>query len=468
MRESGVQYRNSPCRIKKGGNPVRSVVDFFRCLSTFHIIFMSDQPKRGLSTIAIRGGYKNEPTTNACAVPIYLTSAYNFPSSEYATNLFALKEAGNIYTRLNNPTNDVLEQRLAELHGGSGALVLSSGQAATLTSVLNITRCGQNIVASKALYGGTVNLFAVTMARMGITTRFVDLQDLTALEAAIDDDTRLVFCETIGNPRNNVDDFEAIAAIAHSHGIPVISDNTVAPPPWFNPFEHGVDIVVYSLTKFISGHGTVLGGAIVDSGNFNWENGKFGEITEADPSYHGVKYVESFGNMAYIVKARAQLLRDMGNCLSPLNAFQIMQGMETLPLRLAAHGKNALTVAQWLEKHSNVLTVNYPGLPSHPDNANANKYLQNGFGGIIGITVKGGRQGSVQFMDSVKMLSHMTNLGDAKTVVTHPASTTHQQLTDQQLIDCGISEDFIRISVGIEDVEDIIADLDQALNSIQA
>lgn len=426
----------------------------------------TDSP--GLSTIVIRGGYKNEPATNACAVPLYLTSAYNFPTSDYAADLFALKQPGNIYTRLNNPTNDVLEQRLAAMHGGTGALVFSSGQAATTTAVLNITSAGQNIVASNALYGGTMNLFAYTLKRLGIETRFVNTKDLAAVEAAIDENTRLVFSETIPNPRNTVEDYEAIADIAHRHGIPIIIDNTVTPPNWFNPFEHGVDVIVYSLTKFISGHGTVLGGAIVEKGTFDWNNGKFPEICEPDPSYHGVSYWESFPGISYVLKARAQLLRDFGNCLSPFNAHQIMQGMETLPLRLKAHADNALAVAEWLSKHPAVTSVNYPGLPAHPDHAMAARYFRNGFGGMIGFTIKGGRAGSRKFMDAVQMLSHMTNLGDAKTVVTHPASTTHQQLTDQQLIDCGISEDFIRMSVGIEDVKDIIADLDQALAASQS
>lgn len=432
---------------------------------------MSNKNHPGLSTIAIRGGYRNEATTNAAATPIYLTTAYNFNSSEHAANIFALKEFGNIYTRITNPTNEMLEQRLAELHGVTGAVVLSSGQAAVMSAIMNITSAGQNFVASKSLYGGTINLFAFTLKRFGIEVRFVDLKDTAAIEAAIDENTRLVYSETLGNPGNNVDDYEAIVATAHKHNLPVVMDNTVAPPPWFNPFEYGVDVVIYSLTKFIGGHGTVMGGAILESGKFNWNNGKYPEISEPDPSYHGVNYWENFGGhdkavvpgIAYVLKVRTQLLRDMGNSLSPFNAFQIMQGMETLPLRLAAHAKNAQAVAEWLDNHPSVSWVNYPGLPVHRDYENAKKYFKSGCGSIIGFGIKGGKTNGVKFIEALKLFSHVANLGDAKSLVTHPASTTHQQLSPEQMKAAGVSEEFIRLSIGLENIEDILADLDQAL-----
>lgn len=427
---------------------------------------MSNEAPHGLSTIAIRGGYRNEPTTNASAAPLYLTTAYNFNSSEHAANLFALKEFGNIYTRLTNPTNEMLETRLAGMHGVSGAVVLSSGQAAVMSAVLNIAGCGQNIVASKSLYGGTINLFSHTFKRLGIEVRFVDLKDIAALENAIDEDTRLVYSETLGNPGNNVDDYEAIVEAAHKHGLPVVMDNTVAPPPWFNPFDYGVDVVVYSLTKFIGGHGTVMGGAVLESGKFNWNNGKFPEISEPDASYHGVNYWENFGGhdkaavpgISYVIKIRTQILRDMGNSLSPFNAFQIMQGMETLPLRLAAHAANAQAVAEWLDKHPLVEWVNYPGLPVHRDHEAARKYFKNGFGAIVGFGIKGGQSAGIKFIEALKMFSHVANLGDAKSIVTHPASTTHQQLTSEQRKAAGVSDEFIRLSIGLENIEDIIAD----------
>lgn len=436
---------------------------------------MSTQQSPGLSTLALRAGYRNEPSTNACAAPIYLTAAFNFNSSAHAANLFGLKEFGNIYARLTNPTTDVLEQRLAALHNAAGAVAFSSGQAAITAAILNITGAGQNIVASKSLYGGTVNLFAVTLKRLGITVKFVNLQDSAALEAAIDDNTRLVYTETLGNPSNNVDDYEEIARIAHAHGLPVVTDNTVAPPAWFNPFKHGADIAIYSLTKFISGHGTALGGAIVEKGDFPWNNGKFPEITEPDESYHGLSYWAAFGKhdeavapgVAFVIKARAQILRDMGACLSPLNAFQIMQGLETLQIRLAAHAKNAQAVAEWLEKHPLVTWVNYPGLASHKDHERAVHYFKNGFGGIIGFGIKGGKEAGVKFIDSVKLFSHLANIGDAKSLVIHPASTTHQQLSPEQRKAAGVSDEFVRLSIGIEDIQDLLADLDQALTASQ-
>ena len=429
----------------------------------------------GIETIALHGGQTPDPATNARAVPIYQTTSYVFNSAEHAANLFALKEFGNIYTRIMNPTTDVLEKRLAELDGGKGALALASGQAAITLSILNITRAGQNIVSTSYLYGGTYNLFHYTLPKLGIEVKFVDSSKVSEVEAAIDGNTRLVYMESIGNPKNNVDDFPAIADVAHKHGIPFIVDNTVSPPPLLKTFELGADINVYSLTKFIGGHGTSIGGAIVDSGKFNWNNGKFPELVEPDPSYHGVSYWQAFGlhdkavvpGIAYILKARVQLLRDIGPTLSPFNAFLFLQGLETLPLRVRQHAKSALAVAQWLEKHPAVSWVNYPGLPSHPDHSRASRFLKEGAGAIIGFGIKGGRTAGVKLIDAVKLFSHLANIGDAKSLIIHPASTTHQQLTPEEQASTGVSEDYVRLSIGLENIEDILADLDQALKASQ-
>jgi O-acetylhomoserine (thiol)-lyase len=434
---------------------------------------LEKEKELGLETVALHGGQEADPTTGARAVPIYQTTSYVFKSVEHAANLFALKESGNIYTRMMNPTTDVLEKRLALLEGGTGALAVASGQSAITLAVLNITRSGQNIVSTSYLYGGTYNLFYYTLSKLGIEVRFVDSSDPANVEKAIDENTRLVYGESIGNPKNNVDDYPAIAEIAHKHGIPFIIDNTVSPPPILKPFDYGADVVVYSLTKFIGGHGTSIGGAIVDSGRFNWNNGKFPEIVEPDPSYHGVSYWEAFGQhekavipgVAYVMKARVQLLRDLGPALSPFNAFLFLQGLETLPIRMREHSRNAMAVAVWLEKHPQVAWVNYPGLPSHPDHSRAKKFLKEGFGAIIGFGIKGGKEAGIKFINSVKLLSHLANIGDAKSLVIHPASTTHQQLTPEQRASSGVTDDFIRLSVGLESVDDIIADLDQALKS---
>jgi len=436
---------------------------------------MSENINFNAETIALHAGQVPDPATNSRAVPIYQTSSYVFNSAEHAANLFGLKEFGNIYTRIMNPTTDVLEKRLAALDGGTGALAVASGQSAITLSILNITKAGQNIVSTSYLYGGTYNLFHYTLPRLGIEVRFVNSSDSANVDAAIDENTRLVYSESIGNPKNNIDDFSAIADIAHKHGIPYIVDNTVS-PVIFRPIDFGADIVVYSLTKYIGGHGTSIGGAIVDSGKFNWDNGKFPEIVEPDPSYHGISYWAAFGNhdkavvpgIAYILKARVQLLRDLGPALSPFNSFLFIQGLETLPLRIREHSKNSLAVAQWLESHPAVSWVNYPGLASHPDNANANKYLKGGFGGIIGFGIKGGREAGVKLIDAVKLFSHLANIGDAKSLIIHPASTTHQQLTPEEQLTTGVSDDFVRLSVGLETLEDIIADLDQALAASQA
>jgi len=424
---------------------------------------MSDP--QSLATIALHAGQTPDGTTLARAVPIYQTSSYVFKNSEHAANLFALKEPGNIYTRLMNPTTDVLEKRVAALDGGAAALAFASGQAAITATVLTLAKAGQNIVSASALYGGTYNLFNHTLSRYGITTRFVDSSDPENFRTAIDENTRLIYCESIGNPRNNIDDFEAIASIAHKAGIPLVVDNTVTTPVLFRPLQHGADIVVYSLTKFMSGHGTSIGGCVVDGGKFPWDNGRFPEFTEPDPAYHGTVFWDAVGAIAFIVKMRVQILRDMGACISPFNSFQILQGLETLHLRMPRHVENALKVAQWLEKHPQVAWVNYPGLASHPDNSRARKYFPKGAGAIIGFGVKGGKAASVKFIDNVKLASHLANIGDAKTLVIHPASTTHQQLSDEEQLATGVTPDFVRLSVGIEGVEDIIADLDQALKA---
>jgi O-acetylhomoserine (thiol)-lyase len=426
---------------------------------------MSSETEYQDGTLALHAGQVPDPTTNSRAVPIYQTSSYTFDSAEHAANLFSLKEMGNIYTRLMNPTTDVLEKRLAELDGGVGALGLASGSAAITLAIMNIARCGDNIVASSNLYGGTFNLFQHTFKRMGIEVKFVDFAEPAKIAAAIDDKTKAVFTETIGNPKNNVDDFEAVAKVAHDNGLPFIVDNTVATPLLFKPLEHGADIVCYSLTKFIGGHGTSIGGAVVDSGNFDWSSGRFAEFTTPDPSYHGLVYHEALGNLAYILKMRLTLLRDMGPCLSPTNAFYFLQGLETLHVRMPRHCENALKVARFLESHPQVSWVNYPGLESHKDYRNAQRYLPKGQGAILGFGIKGGTDAGTSFIDNVKLASHLANIGDAKTLVIHPASTTHQQLTADEQLAAGVTPDYIRVSVGIEDVEDIIADLDQALKA---
>lgn len=420
-----------------------------------------------METLLLHAGQTPDSETLSRAVPIYLTSSYVFKSSDHAADLFGLRETGNIYTRMMNPTTDVLEQRLAALDGGVGALAVASGQAAITYAVLNITKAGQNIVSTSYLYGGTYNLFHYTLPRFGITVKFVDSSDPENIRRAIDENTRLVYTESVGNPKNNVDDFGAIAAIAHAAGIPLIIDNTVTTPYLFKPLDQGADIVVYSLTKFICGHGTSIGGAIVDGGKFPWNNGKFPEFTESDPSYHGLKYWEALGNLSYILKMRVTLLRDMGACLSPFNAFQFLQGLETLHVRMPRHVENARAVAAWLERNPAVSWVNYPGLASHRDHANAKKYLPKGEGAIIGFGIKGGVEAGRKFIDNVKLLSHLANIGDAKSLVIHPASTTHQQLSEEEQLASGVSPDFIRLSIGLEGIDDILEDMSQALDASQ-
>jgi O-acetylhomoserine (thiol)-lyase len=423
---------------------------------------------QGIHTLSLHAGQKPDPTTGARAVPIYQTTSYVFRDSDHAANLFALKEFGNIYTRLMNPTTDVFEQRVAALEGGTGALGVASGQAAITYALLAITRLGDEIVAGNNLYGGTYQLFHHTFPKLGRTVKFVDSRKPEAFKAAITEKTRAVYIETIGNPKLDVPDFEAIAAIAHENGIPLVVDNTVG-IGLVRPFDHGADIIASSATKYIGGHGTSVGGVIVDSGKFQWNNGKFPEFTEPDPSYHGIQYwdalgnVPGMGNVAFILKIRVTLLRDIGAALSPFNAHEFLLGLETLPLRQARHSENALAVARWLKQHPQVSWVVYPGLEGDPSFANASKYLKKGFGGLVGFGIKGGKDAGKAFIDSVQLLSHVANIGDAKTLVIHPASTTHQQLTADEQASAGVTDDYIRLSIGLEDVEDIQADIDQAL-----
>ena len=433
---------------------------------------MNDSTRQAIETLAIHAGQVADPTTGARAVPIYQTTSFVFKDSQHAADLFALRAFGNIYTRLMNPTTDVLEKRLAALHGATGAVATASGMSATFYAIAAITSSGQNFVTGSNLYGGTYTLFTSTLRRFGISARFVDSGDPKNVEKAIDSSTRLIFTESIGNPRGNVDDFRALADVAHAHGLPLVVDNTVTPPPVFNPLAHGADIVVYSLTKMIGGHGTTMGGAIIEKGDFDWKKaGKYPEITEPDASYHGVNFWDAFGNhpkavapgLAFVLKVRTGLLRDIGACLSPFNAWQIIQGVETLPLRAKAHCANAQKVAEFLSKHPAVAWVNYPGLPNHPDHARAKKYFPIGAGAIMGFGIKGGLEAGKKVIDSVKLCSHLANVLDAKTLVIHPASTTHQQLTEREQLQAGVTADFVRVSVGLESVDDIVADLDQAL-----
>jgi O-acetylhomoserine (thiol)-lyase len=419
-------------------------------------------------TLALHAGQSADPATGSRAVPIYQTAAYQFKSTEHAADLFALKEFGNIYTRLMNPTTDVFEKRIAALEGGAGALAVSSGQSAISLALLNIARNGDEIVSADNLYGGTYTLFHYTLPKFGIKVNFVKSNDLAAIERAITPKTKAVYAESIGNPKLDVADLEGISRIAHKHGVPFILDNTVS-PYLLKPFDHGVDIIVYSATKFIGGHGTSLGGVIVDSGKFDWTSGKFPLIAGPDPSYHGIDFVEALkplGNIAYIIKARVTLLRDLGQALSPFNSFLFLQGVETLHLRLPRHAENALAVAKHLKKHPKVSWVNYPGLEDSPEKERAKKYLPIGAGAIVGFGIKGGAAAGKKFIDSLALVSHLANIGDAKSLAIHPATTTHQQLSAEEQLATGVTPDFIRLSVGIEHVEDIIADIEQALGKV--
>lgn len=418
-------------------------------------------------TLAIHAGQEPDPTTNSRAVPIYQTTSYTFDSTEHAANLFSLAEPGNIYTRIMNPTQDVFEKRIAALEGGVGALALSSGQAATTYALLNIAKAGDEIVASSSLYGGTYNLLQHTFAKLGVKVHFVDGSDPENFKAAITDKTKAVFAETLGNPRLDVLDIESIAQVAHDAGLPLIVDNTIATPILLKPFDYGADVIIHSATKFIGGHGTSIGGVIVDSGRFNWSAEKFPGLTEPDPTYHGVSYTRDVGEAAYITKARVQLLRDLGSAISPFNAFLLLQGLETLHLRIERHSENALAVAKYLEKHPAVEWVNYPGLESHPTYERNKQYLKKGFGAILTFGIKGGLEAGKKLINHVELFSHLANIGDAKSLIIHPASTTHQQLTEEEQRASGVSPELIRLSIGIEAVDDIIADLDQAISKSQ-
>ncbi|MCK9566020.1 MAG: O-acetylhomoserine aminocarboxypropyltransferase/cysteine synthase [Methanothrix sp.] len=427
------------------------------------------EKKLGLSTLAVHAGQESpDPATGSRVVPIYQTASYVFKSTEHAANLFALKELGNIYTRIMNPTSDVFEKRIAALEGGSGALAVASGQAAISIALLTITQVGDEIVSGNNLYGGTYELFHYTFPKLGRKVIFVDSTRPEEFLKAINSKTRAIYAETIGNPKLDVPDFEKIAGIAHKAGIPFVVDNTVG-IGIVRPIDYGADIIVDSATKFINGHGNSIGGIIVDSGKFNWSNGKFPEFTEPDPSYHGLKYWDTFGNfpglgnVAFVFKARVQLLRDLGPTISPFNSFLFLQGVETLVLRQERHSENALKVARFLKSHPAVAWVNYPGLEEHPSHALAVKYLKGKYNAILGFGIKGGLPAAKKFIESLDLLSHLANIGDSKSLVIHPASTTHQQLTPAEQEATGVTADFIRVSVGIEDVEDIIADLDQAL-----
>jgi O-acetylhomoserine (thiol)-lyase len=431
---------------------------------------MSQRPLR-FETLSVHAGYKPDPTTKAVAVPIYQTVAYAFDNAQHGADLFDLKVTGNIYTRIMNPTQDVLEQRVAALEGGIAALALASGQAAVTYSILTIAEAGDNIVASSALYGGTYNLFAHTLPQYGIQTRFADYRQPETFEALIDDRTKAVFVESLGNPQGNVTDIARIAEVAHRHGVPLIVDNTVPTPYLSRPFEHGADIVVHSLTKYLGGHGNSVGGAIVDSGKFPWAQHKdrFRRLNEPDVSYHGVVYTDALGPAAYIGRARVVPLRNIGAAISPFNAFLILQGIETLALRVDRISDNALAIARHLAHHSKVGWVNYAGLGDHPDHALVQKYLSGKASGILTFGVKGqpgqGRETGARFLDALQLFTRLVNIGDAKSLATHPASTTHRQLSAEELVKSGVSEDAVRLSIGIEHIDDLIADIDQALDA---
>ena len=416
------------------------------------------------NTLAIHGGQSPDSATNARAVPIYQTTSYTFDDADHAARLFALQEFGNIYTRLMNPTTDVFEQRIAALEGGVAALATASGQAAETLAILNLAKAGDEIISTTSLYGGTYNLFHYTLPKLGINFHFLDGADYEGIEAAINEKTRAIYSETVGNPKLDIIDIEKIAEIAHRHNLPLIVDNTTPSPALLRPIEFGADIVVHSATKFIGGHGTTIGGVIVDGGKFDWKaSGRFADFVEPDPSYHGISYAETFGNLAFIIKARVQGLRDTGAALSPFSSFLLLQGTETLHLRMERHSENALEAAKFLESHEQVEWVNYPGLESSKYNDLAKKYLPNGAGAIVTFGIKGGFEAGKKFINSVKLFSLLANIGDAKSLVIHPASTTHSQLTAEEQATTGVTPDLVRLSVGIEDIRDIIADLDNAL-----
>ncbi|MFP4323140.1 MAG: O-acetylhomoserine aminocarboxypropyltransferase/cysteine synthase family protein [Anaerolineales bacterium] len=431
---------------------------------------MSDTVERQLNfnTLAVHAGYQPDPTTGARAVPIYQTTAYQFQDTDHAARLFALQEPGNIYSRIMNPTNGVFEERLAALEGGVGALALASGQAAETLALLTICQAGDEIISSSAVYGGTYTLLAYTLKRMGITTHFVDSLEPDAMAAKITDKTRLIYLETIGNPALHVADFQAIADMAHSHNIPVVVDNTFGTPYLINPIEHGVDIVVHSTTKWISGHGLTIGGAIIDGGKFDWMSGRHPIFSEPEPAYHGLVMGEALGEMAFILRARVVGLRDMGARQAPFESFLSMIGLETLPLRMQRHCDNALAVARHLSDHPQVKWVNYPGLPNHPTYDTAQKYLPRGQGAVVGFGIEGGKAAGAKFIDNLMLFSHLANVGDARSLAIHPATTTHQQLSTAEQVASGVTDDYVRLAIGIEDIDDILWDLDQALHATTA
>lgn len=424
---------------------------------------------KGLGSRALHAGQQPDPSTGSRAMPIHQTTSYCFRDAGHAADLFALKEMGWIYTRLMNPTTDVFEQRMAALEGGIGGLAVASGQQAITVALLNLAHSGGHVVSANALYGGTLTLLGQTFKRLGVDVTFVDATRLDELEAAIRPETRAVYIESLANPKNDVLDYEAIADIAHRHGLPLVCDNTVLTPMLFRPFEHGIDISVYSATKFIGGHGTSIGGCIVDSGNFDWtrDADRWPQFTQPDASYHGTVFHEAVGQLCYILTCRTHWLRDMGGALSPFNAFLFLQGLETLHLRMPRHCQNAQAVAEFLAGHPLVNWVNYPGLVSHPTHQLAKRYLPEGVGAILGFGIKGGREAGRRFIEALQMCSHLANIGDAKSLVIHPASTTHSQQNEQELLAAGITDDYVRLSIGLEDIEDIKADLDQALQRSQ-
>jgi O-acetylhomoserine (thiol)-lyase len=427
---------------------------------------MTGPRPKGFDTLALHAGHTPDAETGARAVPIWQTTSYVFQDTAHAARLFALEEAGNIYTRIMNPTTAVLEQRVAALEGGVAGLAFASGMGAISGTLLTLCSEGDEIVSTTRLYGGTVTLFTNTLPRMGIQTVWVDSDEPEAFAEAITDRTKVVFLETIGNPKLTIPDLAGIAEVAHAQGVPVMIDNTTPSPALCRPIEHGCDIIVHSLTKYLGGHGNSIGGMIVDSGGFAWDSGRFAEFVDPDPSYHGLKFYEAFGAQTLAARARVRMLRDLGACLSPFNAFLILQGVETLSLRMARHSENALAVARFLGGHPKVAWVLYPGLPSHPSYERARQYLPGGASGLVGFGVCGGMQAGRKFIESLELFSHLANIGDARSLAIHPASTTHQQLTEEEQRAAGVTPDFVRLSVGIESLEDILADLDQALAAI--
>ena len=424
---------------------------------------MTEPTFKGFDTRALHAGHTPDPATGARAVPIWQTTSYVFKDTAHAARLFALEEFGNIYTRIMNPTTDVLEQRIATLEGGAAGLAFSSGMAAISATILTLAREGDEILSTTRLYGGTVTLFSATLPRMGIKVEYVDSDEADAFASRITDRTKAVYLEPIGNPKLSIPDLAAIAEAAHARGVPVVVDSTTATPALCRPIEHGCDIVVHSLTKYLGGHGNSIGGLVVDSGRFPWDGGRFPEFVEPDPSYHGLEFYKTFGAIAFAVRARVRTLRDLGGCISPFNSFLILQGVETLALRMARHSENALAVAKFLQTHKKVAWVLYPGLASHPSHDRAKRYLPNGASGLVGFGIQGGLAAGRRFIEALRLFSHLANIGDARSLAIHPASTTHQQLSQDEQRQAGVTPDFVRLSVGLETIDDILADLDQAL-----